>query len=212
MAKTAKRAAKAARKVAKKPAKAAKPLKDQTPNLGDDVEAVSVRRAPAAVKKAGAARAAMGTRAKPMAGPIAWRVAASLEKLRKQINARAPNRSKLSDGGIGDTNHKNRKSDHNPWVIDGGRGVVTARDITHDAARGCNCHKLAESLRGSRDKRIKYIIWNRRICSSSPQKGMPAWAWRNYVGKNGHTHHMHISVQPLKSLYDSENPWSFLLT
>ncbi|NJM30922.1 MAG: hypothetical protein HC855_13235, partial [Rhizobiales bacterium] len=55
MAKTAKRAAKATRKVAKKPAKAAKPLKDQTPNLGDDDVAVSVRRAPAAAKRPGAA-------------------------------------------------------------------------------------------------------------------------------------------------------------
>jgi hypothetical protein len=208
MAKTAKRAAKKTRKAAKKPVKAAKPIKDQTPNLGDDAEAMSVRRAPVAAKRAGAMAS---LRAKPLAGAIAWRVAACLEKLRKQINAKAPNRSKLSDGGIGDTNHKKRSSDHNPWVIDGGRGVVTARDFTHDAARGCDCNKLAESLRNSKDKRIKYIIWNRRICNSSPQKGMPAWAWRKYVGKNGHTHHMHISVKPLKSLYDSESAWVFVL-
>jgi hypothetical protein len=203
-----KRAARKTRKVARQPASPARPLKDQTPNIGDDEAAVSVRRAPAAARRPGAMAA---PRSRPMAGPIAWRVAASLEKLRKQINARAPNRSKASDGSIGDANHRKRNSDHNPWVIDGGKGVVTARDFTHDAAHGCNCHMLAESLRNSRDKRIKYIIWNRRICNSSPQKGMPAWAWRKYLGKNGHTHHLHISVKPLKSLYDSEKPWLFVL-
>jgi hypothetical protein len=205
-----KKPAKKPAKAKAKPAKAAKPVKDQTPNFGDDFEAVSVRRAPAVPKRAGAARS-MAAKPKPMAGPIPWRVCKSLEKLRAQINAKAPNRNKASDGGIGDTNHKNRKSDHNPWVLDGGKGVVTARDFTHDPAGGCDCTKIAESIRAARDARVKYIIWNRRICASAPKNGAAAWAWRQYTGKNGHTHHVHISVQPSKSLYDSDKPWSLSL-
>jgi hypothetical protein len=145
------------------------------------------------------------------AGIARWRVANALEKLRKQLNAKFPNRSKASDGGIGDPNHQSRNSDHNPWVRDAGLGVVTARDFTHDRGNGCDCAKLAESLRGSRDPRIKYIIWNRRICTSFPKNGRPAWAWRTYTGVNGHTHHLHISVKPSKALYDSDSAWSLAL-
>ncbi|HKV33547.1 MAG TPA: hypothetical protein VJP89_04485, partial [Pyrinomonadaceae bacterium] len=61
---------------------------------------------------------------------MAWRVAKSLLRLREQINELAPNRSKASDGTIGDAAHASRKSDHNPWVKDGSIGVVTAMDIT----------------------------------------------------------------------------------
>lgn len=190
---------------AKKPAakKAAKPkaLRDQTPNVGCDHEVRTVRRQAKPATRAGIRGI---TRVMSISG---WRVALALEKLRGQINAKYPNRSKISDGGIGDPNHQNRKSDHNPWVIDGRQGVVTARDFTHDAAHGCDCTKLAEAIRAARDSRVKYIIWNRRICTSYPKDGMPAWAWRTYTGKNGHTHHMHISVKPSKSLYDSQSPW-----
>lgn len=196
----------AARKPARKAAaKLVRKIKDQTPHWHDcDVDVKVVRRQPGV--KAGAVRR-MGL----AAGIARWRVAAALEKLRKQLNTRFPNRSKLSDGGIGDPNHQSRKSDHNPWVRDGGLGVVTARDFTHDKARGCDCAKLAESIRAARDPRVKYIIWNRRICTSFPKNGMPAWAWRPYTGSNGHTHHLHLSVKPAKSLYDSEQAWSLAL-
>lgn len=141
--------------------------------------------------------------------PIQWRIAKSLETLRHQINAMAPGRSKLSDGGIGDPAHASRKSDHNPWVdLKGNKGVVTARDFTHDPAGGCDANTLAEKIRESKDSRVKYIIWNRRIASSSPIGSEPAWAWRPYSGKNGHTHHVHISVQPEIGKYDSEASWT----
>lgn len=136
-----------------------------------------------------------------------WRVAKSLEVLRHQINNMAPNRSKASDGSIGDSAHASRNSDHNPWIVEAGVGVVTARDITHDAAHGCDANILAEKIRQSRDPRVKYIIWNRRIAASSPIGGQPAWAWRAYTGKNGHTHHIHISVKSDDASYDSEKPW-----
>lgn len=143
------------------------------------------------------------------APPIQWRVAKSLETLRRQINTMAPRRSTASDGGIGNAEHAARSSDHNPWVdLRGNRGVVTARDFTHDPAGGCDANTIAEKIRESKDSRVKYIIWNRRIANSSPIGSSPAWAWRPYSGKNGHTHHVHISVQPEIGKYDSETPWS----
>ncbi|HEX6903316.1 MAG TPA: DNA/RNA non-specific endonuclease [Thermoanaerobaculia bacterium] len=139
---------------------------------------------------------------------VAWRVAKSLLALRNQVNAKAPRRSKASDGTIGDAAHATRNSDHNPWVRDGAMGVVTAMDITHDPANGCDAGALAEAIRASRDARVKYIIWNRRIASSSVIGGVAAWTWRPYTGSNPHSKHVHISVRPEKAAFDSEASWA----
>lgn len=167
-----------------------------TPNSGDD-------------------EAAEGNvdRSVPTPGPFEavapWRVAKSLLTLREQINALAPRRSTASDGAIGDEKHRTRNSDHNPWVDDGrGGGVVTAIDVTHDAAGGCDADAVAESIRAARDARIKYVIWNKRIAASYATDGAAAWAWRKYTGSNGHTHHIHISVKPEKASYDSTAAWN----
>jgi endonuclease G, mitochondrial len=138
---------------------------------------------------------------------MSWRIAESLLQLRKQVNAAYPNRSKASDGGIGDAAHATRASDHNPWVKDGAMGVVTAVDVTHDPANGCDAGKLAAALVNSEDPRIKYVIWNRQMASSYPANGVAAWTWRPYSGANPHNHHVHISVQPEKELYDSPVEW-----
>ncbi|HEY0130405.1 MAG TPA: hypothetical protein VGB57_03295 [Allosphingosinicella sp.] len=137
-----------------------------------------------------------------------WRVAKALLRLREQVNALAPNRSKVSDGTIGDTNHQNSNSDHNPHVADAGVGVVTAMDITHNPPGGCDSAKIAQSLVASRDPRIKYIIWNRNIVASYPAGGRPAWTWRPYGGRNPHDHHVHISVLGAKAQFDSQSDWA----
>lgn len=133
---------------------------------------------------------------------MAWRVAKSLETLRKQINDARPTRSRASDGTIGDAAHASRKSDHNPWVKDGSMGVVTAWDVTHDPKGGVDAHALAEHMRNTRDPRIKYIISNRRICSSD------TWQWRTYSGSNPHSAHVHISVKDSKGHYDDARAWN----
>lgn len=140
----------------------------------------------------------------PLEAARPWRVAAALLMLRRQVDARAPGRSKASDGTIGDADHTTRASDHNPWILEGGTGVVTAMDITHDPARGCDADALAEAIRASRDVRVKYVIWNKRIMSSTVQP----WVWRPYGGKNPHTKHIHISVPPEKERYDDGTPWA----
>ncbi|MBY3187920.1 hypothetical protein HFO25_06355 [Rhizobium laguerreae] len=120
----------------------------------------------------------------------------------------APRRNKASDGIIGDAAHATRDSDHNPWVLDAGKGVVTAIDITNDPRNGCSAEAIAERVRASRDPRVKYIIWNRRISHYQAKDGVPPWAWKRYAGSNPHDKHVHISVRPEKALYDSTNPWS----
>jgi hypothetical protein len=129
-----------------------------------------------------------------------WRVAKSLLALRDQIDRLAPNRDKSSDGTIGDTSHQARKSDHNPDA----NGVVTAMDITNDPAHGVDSGGIAEMLRVSRDRRIKYVISNSRIFSSQ----VSPWTWRPYTGVNAHTKHVHVSVIDDPTLYDDTALWS----
>lgn len=139
---------------------------------------------------------------------MTWRVAKSLDKLLSQINHLAPNRSTLSDGAIGDAAHATRDSDHNPWVEDGNTGVVTARDFTHDPMTGADMTVITEKLRKSKDKRIKYVIWNKRMFSSYSTSTSAAWTWRAYSGTNTHEKHAHVSVQPVKALYDDTRVWA----
>lgn len=133
---------------------------------------------------------------------MTWRVARSLEVLLQEVNAKWPNRSKASDGSIGNAEHSARESDHNP----DDDGVVCARDFTNDPEHGLVSRKLAEALIASRDARIKYIISNREICSGSA--GPSPWIWRKYTGANAHEHHMHISVKADAAHYDSIAPWN----
>lgn len=134
---------------------------------------------------------------------MTWRLAKSLVTLRGEINDAAPNRSKVSDGTIGDTRHAAGASDHNP----NGSGAVTALDITHDPAGGCDSYALARSLVASPDARLKYVISNGKIASR-----VKGWTWRKYTGKNPHSHHVHISVEASPKLYDDARPWNVAVT
>lgn len=132
-----------------------------------------------------------------------WRLAKSLEKLRDQVNAAHPGRSKESDGTIGDAAHAATKSEHNPDA----NGVVRALDITNDPAHGVSAAWLAEVLRASQDARILYIISNGRIASSYAAGGQAPWTWRPYHGLNAHKSHVHISVVEGKPA-DSTKAWT----
>jgi hypothetical protein len=127
------------------------------------------------------------------------RIAASLTVLRDQVDTGYPNRRKRNDGWIGDDAHKTRDSDHNP----NRHGVVTALDLTHDPANGFDSYAFADTLKATRDPRIKYLISNRRISNPSKQNG----AWRDYDGDDPHTGHIHISVSADPALYDDSSTW-----
>lgn len=122
-----------------------------------------------------------------------WRLAKALDKLRSQINALAPHRSKISDGGLGDQAHRARVSDHNPDNL----GRVCAFDFTHDPVNGCDGNTLSQAL--INDPRVKYVIWKGRIWKARTGK------WEMYRGANPHNHHVHISVTPVGA--DDDREW-----
>lgn len=128
---------------------------------------------------------------------MAWRMAKALTRLKDQINASYPNRNKASDGGIGNSEHASRASDHNPWIKVNGMGVVSALDITHHPAAGVDGSVLSESF--INDPRTKYVIFAGRIWKARTGK------WESYHGPNSHHHHVHLSIKP--DLVDNEEPW-----
>lgn len=139
---------------------------------------------------------------------VVWRAMDSLLVLLEQANEIAPSRSHASDGLVGDEDHQGTNSDHNPHFVPGvGADIVTALDLTHDPAHGFDSFKFAETLRRNRDKRIKYVISNRRIFSSYVVGSTPAWTWRTYSGSDPHTNHVHISVLD-SAISDTRTPWN----
>jgi hypothetical protein len=111
------------------------------------------------------------------------------QQLREQIDDSFVERSRKSDGWIGDRAHSNRKSDHNP---DPSNGIVRAIDVDKDFdSRPSTGAYLADQIRlcaKAGDKRISYVIFAGKIASSKR-----AWRWRTYNGVNKHDHHIHIS-------------------
>ena len=137
-----------------------------------------------------------------------WRAMASLLVLRDQVNVIAPKRSRASDGLVGDVAHQQTNSDHNPHYVPGvGSNIVTALDLTHDPSGGFDSYKFAETLRRHRDRRIKYVISNRRIFSSYASGSRAPWTWGSYSGPDPHTNHVHVSVLDAP-ISDTRTPWN----
>lgn len=109
---------------------------------------------------------------------------------RAEADRRWPDRSRVSDGICASSSHsqQNPSSDHEP----GPDGLAEAIDISHDPAHGVNTYSLFDRLReecqAGRVDKVKYLISNRRICST-----IAGWTWRYYGGSNAHDHHGHIS-------------------
>lgn len=111
-------------------------------------------------------------------------------QFREQVDDSFPDRSRVSDGWIGDTRHSARASDHNPDAY----GWVYAIDITADLGVESASFDLADQIRivAKTDKRIKYVIHNGQIASS-----VLNYKWRKYTGINPHKKHIHISFTKL---------------
>src|SRR5262245_65262882 len=119
------------------------------------------------------------------------RLAKSLITLIDEVDQQFPSRDRHNDGTIGDLAHQQRESDHNPHIRDGGMGVVTALDITHDPSVGFDAQVFADSLRAAQDPRIKYVIHNGRIFSSTQSP----WVWRaGNQGTGRHREHGRVAV------------------
>jgi hypothetical protein len=126
-------------------------------------------------------------------------------KLLEQINEQYPNRSRDSDGWIGDAAHRARKSDHNPNPA----GVVIGHDFTHDPKGGFDAYKFAEHLRETKDPRLEYVITNGRIFYSG---GKVPWQWQKYGGSNPHRTHVHISLLDDPKKHDDGSDWKMPAT
>ena len=116
------------------------------------------------------------------------RLSKSVIQFREQADDAYPNRDRRSDGTIGDARHATAKSDHNPCPR---TGFVRAFDL--DASldgKNATAHYLADQIRvnAKSDKRIAYVIFNKRIASKRT-----LWRWVKYRGTNPHTSHIHIS-------------------
>lgn len=134
------------------------------------------------------------------------RLAKSLVTLIDDIDQKVPSRDTHNDGTIGDAAHqkKGKASDHNPNLTQGGKGIVTAMDVTHDPADGFDAGAFAEQLRLAQDPRIKYVIFDGRIFSST----VSPWTWRNRdKGPGDHSEHVHISVVDDPALFDDTRAW-----
>jgi hypothetical protein len=131
---------------------------------------------------------------------MSWKLAPALDALFDEVNREWPNRSKSSDGTIGDASHSARKSEHNPNREPGDDvpdGYVTAADITK---AGLDMPRLLKALIG--DHRVWYVIHDGRIYSRTYD-----WVARTYTGSNPHTHHVHVSLRQTKSACDDRSSW-----
>lgn len=137
-----------------------------------------------------------------------WVADRGVLKLRSQVDAAAPRRRKGSDGIVGDLSHQSRTSDHNPQdpaPAGNPPNQVDAVDLTHDPENGADMAVVTESVRRSKDRRVKYVIFNKRIFSSYATNGREAWEWGPYDGSNGHEKHAHVSVNDQH--HDETHDW-----
>lgn len=141
------------------------------------------------------------------AGPLTvrnWRNCNASLTLVAEINALFPGRDKKSDGTIGDAAHAARTSDHNPWVIVKGIGVVRARDIDKDGIPLAQIFEYLRKLGERKDPRLfpnGYLIYNEAITNPDFK------SWRKYTGSNPHKEHGHVSFSTVESGFDSTAPW-----
>jgi len=143
-----------------------------------------------------------------------WILVPCLVKLRSEVNAIAPNRDKSSDGSVGDASHQGNQSDHNPDetgnvpIHDADRtNEVHAIDVDVDLRTpGLTMENVVQHLltrcRSGAEKRLRYIIFNRRIWSADA-----GWRQQKYTGTSPHDHHAHFSSSYETKLEASTASW-----
>jgi hypothetical protein len=136
---------------------------------------------------------------------MAWRPARSLLTLHAQLRPLAPNADPRSWGLKGDEYHDST-SDHAPKDFPGwANDVVTAADFPDEGQ--LVAFEVLDSIRLSRDVRVKYGISEGRMFSSYPTHGYQPFVWRPYVGADGHFTHGHLSVVG-DARADDARPWA----
>ena len=125
---------------------------------------------------------------------MSWHLAPALAQLRAEVNKRWPNRSKRSDGTIGDAAHSARRSDHNP----NSRRSVNAIDIT---ASGIDTGALIAAAK--KHPSVRYIIHRGKIMN----RDIGNFRARRYTGSNPHTAHVHISIYQSRTAEQRRQSW-----
>lgn len=136
---------------------------------------------------------------------------ASLDKLRSEYNEIAPNRDKSSDGWIGDSGHQSGSSDHNPDEsgnvpihdadsIDEVHAIDVDEDLKMDGEPSMMDTKnhILDRCRDGKEKRLRYMIYERKIYSASN-----GWREDSYSGSNPHDKHIHYSAS-YETKYESD--------
>jgi hypothetical protein len=130
-----------------------------------------------------------------------WELVPALVRLRADLDELAPGRDRKSDGTIGDRAHQESVSDHNDDEV--GRVPVRDADSKHEVhaydadadlrTPGLTMEMVVQHIlgrcRSGAEKRLTYIIFNRRIWSASR-----GWTQRAYSGASPHTEHAHFSA------------------
>ncbi len=147
-----------------------------------------------------------------------WELVPCLGQFRTELNRIAPNRDKSSDGTIGDRAHQNSVSDHNDDEI--GRVPIRDADSKHEVhaldldtdlrTPGLTMEMVIQHTlsrcRSGKEKRLRYIIYNRRIWEASN-----GWQQRAYTGDSPHTEHAHLSASYETALEASTAAWELAL-
>ncbi len=148
---------------------------------------------------------------------MAWILVPSLISLRKEFNELAPGRDHESDGSIGDGEHSQNSSDHNPdetgktpYEDADDRSEVHAIDVDADLRlTGWSMAKavaiIVDRHQHGLDDRLQNVIHNRRVWSRT-------WGWtsREYTGKNPHDKHAHFSARYTTTAESDTRPWGLL--
>ena len=145
-----------------------------------------------------------------------WILVPCLVSLRNEFNKLAPGRDTASDGSIGDTAHQQESSDHNPDET--GRtpysdadhvNEVHAIDVDNTLRAAFTMEDIVQFLlgrcRSGAEKRLRYIIYNRRIWSASSD-----WVQKTYTGASPHTEHAHFSASYVTALEASTATWGLI--
>jgi hypothetical protein len=130
-----------------------------------------------------------------------WVLVPCLVRLRWEFDQVAPDRDRTSDGSKGDDAHAATVSDHNPDetgrvpIRDADKvNEVHAIDVDDDLRTpGLTMEGVVQFLlgrcRSGAEKRLRYIIYRRRIWEAGNQ-----WRQREYTGANAHDQHGHFSA------------------
>jgi hypothetical protein len=143
-----------------------------------------------------------------------WVLIPCLKALFAEFNRIAPSRDKASDGSIGDTAHQQSVSDHNPDetgsvpIHDADKvNEVHAIDVDNNLNESdLTMEKVVQYVlgrcRAGTEKRLRYVIYNRRIWSASSD-----WVQKSYTGASPHTEHAHFSASYNSNLEASTASW-----